>query len=48
MTGISGSRIEDLMPAEMPAPPTPAQAGYSADGRARGEAGGKLSGREYA
>jgi hypothetical protein len=46
MTGSSGLRIEDVMPAGMPAPPTPAQAGYSADGRARGEAGGKLAGRE--
>jgi hypothetical protein len=46
MTGISGLRIEGVMPAGMPAPPTPAQAGYSADGRARGEAGGKLAGRE--
>jgi hypothetical protein len=46
ITGISGLRIEDVMPAEMPAPPTSAQAECSADGRARGEAGGKLAGRE--
>jgi hypothetical protein len=46
ITGISGLRIEDVTPAEMPAPPTSAQAEYSADGRARGEAGGKLAGRE--
>ncbi len=34
ITDISGLRIEDVMPAEMPAPPTSAEAEYSADGRA--------------
>jgi hypothetical protein len=48
IAGISGLRIEDVVPAEMPEPPTCAQAGYSADGRARGETRGKLAGREEA
>jgi NADH:ubiquinone reductase (H+-translocating) len=48
ITGISGSRIEDVMPAVMPAPPTAVQAEYSADGRDRDDAGGKAAGREEA
>jgi hypothetical protein len=35
ITGISGLRIEDVMPAEMPAPPTSAQAAYMAAPGAR-------------
>jgi NADH dehydrogenase len=34
ITGISGSRIEDVMPAEMAAPPTVAEAGDMTDGPA--------------
>jgi NADH:quinone reductase (non-electrogenic) len=48
ITGISGSRIEDVMPAVMPAPPTAFQAEFSADGRGRDEAGGRPAGREEA
>jgi hypothetical protein len=33
ITGISGSRIEDVMPALMTAPPTIAEVGYSLGGR---------------
>jgi hypothetical protein len=35
ITGISGLRIEDVMPAEMPPPPTSAQAAYMAAPGAR-------------
>ena len=48
ITGISGSRIEDVMPAVMPAPPAAVHAEYSADGRDRDDAGGRAAGREEA
>jgi NADH dehydrogenase len=46
ITGISGSRIEDVMPAVMPARPTIAQVGDLADGHARADAAGARAGRE--
>ena len=33
ITGISGSRIEDVLPAVMTAPPTAAELGYSLGGQ---------------
>lgn len=46
ITGISGSRIEDVMPAVMPAPPTAAEAGDLADGRVLGDVGAERADRE--